>query len=428
VDLKKLLNDLVQKQKALFDTVEKENRVFTKEEKDQFDTLQGQIDGIKAQIAAKEAFGATQAMLNAPDPANSIPANRIDVGAEPLADKPFKNLAEQLFAIKNHAQTGHMDERLLKVQNATGASAGSGQDGGLAIQKDFGGLLMDSAVKDDPLLSLVDSYSISGKSDRIAWQELLETSIATTIWGGIITYWASEGGTATATKPKMAEKELKLEKILGFYYNTLELENDSSFNSQMITKGFQQSIRRTLAAAIYSGDGIGKPIGILNAGGLVSIAKESNQTAATIVWENISKMYHRALGPKSDYVWLVHPDAHEQFDYLKMVIGTGGVPVYLPAAQVGSLDTLRGRPIVDSDQCQALGTKGDIMFINPKDYALIYKGGIDAASSIHVGFLTAENCFRFMFRCNGFPKRNSSLTIKNSSNARSTIISLDTRS
>jgi HK97 family phage major capsid protein len=428
VDLKKMLNDLVKKQKTLFDTAEKENRVFTVEEKTEFDALQGQIDGVKAQIAAKEALDASQGLLDAPaSSADSIPAARIDVGAEPLADKPFKNIAEQLIAIRNHAQTGHADERLLKVQNASGATAGSGSDGGFAIQKDFGGAMMESAVKDDPLLSLIDSYPVSGKADRVVWQELAEDNIGTTVFGGIRVYWAEEGGTATATKPKMREQEIKLQKLMGFYYNTLEHETDSSFNSTIVTRGFTTAIRRELAAAVYNGDGVGKPLGLLQALCLVSAAKESGQTAATVVWENISKMYNRARGSKSKFVWLIHPDVLPQLENMVKVIGTGGVPVYLPSALPDSMDTLRGRRIYESDQCQALGTKGDIMFINPKEYVLIYKGGIETASSIHVGFLTAENCFRFIFRCNGFPKQRSALTLKNSSTTRSSVISLDTR-
>jgi hypothetical protein len=58
---------------------------------------------------------------------------------------------------------------------------------------------------------------------------------------------------------------------------------------------------------------------------------------------------------------------------------------------------------------------------------LILKGGVQADTSMHVQFLTAENAFRFIFRMNGMPKRNKTMTIKNSSNARSSIVTLDAR-
>jgi HK97 family phage major capsid protein len=424
MDPRKILADLVSKQTALLAKAKSENRAFTADEKTQFDAWQVEVENCKATIAAQDQLDETNAQIAKPA-GNAMPV--IVITADHDNEKPFKNLAEQLLDVKVHARTGHASDKLLKVINASGATAGSGEDGGFAIQKDIGNPMMESAVKEDPFLSLVDSYPVSAKADRVSWNALDESSIASTIWGGILTYWASEAGTATATKPKMKEVEVKLQKILGFYYNTLEHEQDSTFNSAVVARGFQDSIRRTLAAAVVAGDGVGKPLGILSAPGIVSCTKESNQTADTIVWENISKMYHRALGVKSDFVWLCHPDLHEQFDFLKLIVGTGGVPVYLPSAMPGTVDTLRGRPVLDSDQCSALGDKGDIFFVNPKDYLLVYKGGVQQDASIHVAFLTAENCFRFMFRCNGIPKRSAALTIKNSSNQRSTIITLDAR-
>ena len=42
-------------------------------------------------------------------------------------------------------------------------------------------------------------------------------------------------------------------------------------------------------------------------------------------------------------------------------------------------------------------------------------------------FLTDQNCFRVVYRCNGAPKVNKPLTIKNSSKARSPFVALADR-
>ena len=144
------------------------------------------------------------------------------------------------------------------------------------------------------------------------------------------------------------------------------------------------------------------------------------------MWENISKMYHRILD-KSKAVWLMHPDCSEQLDFLSFPVGVGGVPVYLPATMQGTIDTLRAKPIYESDNCSALGDLGDINFVDLSQYMLAYKGGIDAATSIHVQFLTAQNCFRFIFRANGMPKKSAALTIKNSAKQRSSFVTLAAR-
>lgn len=197
---------------------------------------------------------------------------------------------------------------------------------------------------------------------------------------------------------------------------------------ELYTRAFTTAIQRELENTIINGVGAGKPLGFLKSSSLVSVAKESGQTAATILWENIVKMSNRALNFNTGkYVWLVHDDVQEQLDFLAFPVGVGGVPVYLPSSSAGTITTLKGKSVLTNDQCAALGTVGDINLVDLSQYMLITKGGVQADTSIHVQFLAAENCFRFIFRANGMPKKNSALTLKNSSNTRSPFVSLATR-
>jgi HK97 family phage major capsid protein len=342
----------------------------------------------------------------------------------------FKNFGEQLAAIKNQTITGIADERLNRIQkefnNATGMNIGTGSDGGFAIQTDFAGMMMESAATSGNILPLVDRYNVSDNADSVRWVDIDETSVATTVYGGVQVYWAGEADTVTAKKPKLSEKELKLHKLMGVAYTTYELDAHSNFSSDLYTRAFEKAIQRELESTIIAGNGVGKPLGFQNGGDIVSVAKESGQTAATVVYENIVKMYNRSIN-KQGSVWVVHPDVQEQLDFMSFPVGVGGVPVYLGASSQGTLATLKGRSVIESDHCAALGTVGDINFMNLEEYMLITKGGTRQDYSIHVQFLAAENCFRFIFFANGMPKRSSTLTIKNSSNARSNCVKLATR-
>jgi HK97 family phage major capsid protein len=301
-------------------------------------------------------------------------------------------------------------------------------EGGFAVQTDFAGMLMQTAATAGNILPLVDKYEISGNSDRVRWVDIDETSIATTVFGGVMVYWAAEAATVTASKPKLTERELALQKLMGVAYATYELEQDSNFVSQLYSKAFTLAIQRELENCVVAGNGVGRPLGLLKGGGLVTVAKEGGQAADTVVWENIVKMYNRGFSAdRSKYAWLMHDDVSEQLDFLSFPIGVGGVPVYLTASQQGSVSSLKGRPIISSDQCSALGDLGDINFVDLSQYFLITKGGVQAATSMHVQFLTAENCFRFIFRANGMPKKSSAVTIKNSAKTRSSFVTLAER-
>jgi HK97 family phage major capsid protein len=353
---------------------------------------------------------------------------------QPQGLKLFKNLAEQLRAVKKFATDGTVDERLSRInkeyQNAAplGANESVGDEGGFVVQTDFAGFMMESAATSGQILPRVDRYEISGSSNRVEWTDIDETSVATTVFGGVQVYWEGEGLGATATQPKLSQKELKLCKLLGFAYATYELEQDSNFISQLYTRAFTLAIQRELEGCVISGTGAGKPLGFLNSGVINTITKETGQEADTIVWNNLSKMFNRAYDKRNPgYVWLAHPDTAEQFDFMQFPVGTGGVPVYLQEAKEGSLATLKGHSIVESDHCSALGDAGDINYVNLKEYMLITKGGVQADTSMHVAFLTAQNCFRFIFRANGMPKKSSLLTIKNSSTQRSSFVTLGAR-
>ena len=419
---KKLLKAKLDAQQALINTALAENRAMNPEEQAQFNTLQEEIKNLEASIAAEE-------VLNAAEKARNTPVNT-PIFATPNTQEPlklFKNFGEQLKAIRDHSKFGKIDARLERINNAaSGMSEGNGADGGFAVQEDFAGMMMETAATSGNILPLLDTYDISAPSNKVEWVEIDETSVSTTVYGGVQVYWAAEAAAVAASKPKLIEKEMKLEKLMGVAYATYEMEADSSFTSELFTRSFTLAIQRELENTVINGIGAGKPLGFLKSPSLVSVSKESGQAAATVVWENIAKMYNRALD-KNKSVWLMHPDVQQELDFMAFPIGVGGVPVYLQASSVGSLASLKGRPIVESDLCAALGTVGDINFADLSQYMLIKKGGVLADTSIHVQFLAAENCFRFIFRANGMPKKNSALTIKNSSNTRSSFVSLATR-
>jgi len=60
-----------------------------------------------------------------------------------------------------------------------------------------------------------------------------------------------------------------------------------------------------------------------------------------------------------------------------------------------------GRPIVELEQCSAIGTTGDILLLDLSQYLLIDKGGIKGDRSIHVRFIYDESVFRFVYRADG---------------------------
>ncbi len=73
--------------------------------------------------------------------------------------------------------------------------------------------------------------------------------------------------------------------------------------------------------------------------------------------------------------------------------------------------SLLGLPVVPIEQCQTLGTKGDIYLADfTNGYAIATKGGLQSDMSIHLRFQFDESMFRFVFRVDSQPILTSPVT------------------
>ena len=163
----------------------------------------------------------------------------------------------------------------------------------------------------------------------------------------------------------------------------------------------------------------------------MTVDEESGQAAGTLLGANVLKMVARTMPRNRDrLVWLMHPDLEEQLPTLAVQSGQAAKFLWNPEGGLGNFDTQRvlNKPVLLEDCCSAQGSKGDVMLVDPFQYILLTKGTAKQDWSIHVEFLTDQNCFRMVFRCNGAPKVNKPLTIKNSTKARSPFVTLAARS
>ena len=351
-------------------------------------------------------------------------------------DRPFKSLGEQLVAVRNFAlSSGQVfDKRLIrlnKAAKATGMSEGVPADGGFLVQTDFTTELMRKTYETGQLSSRADRKQVSANANGATINYVNETARATgSRWGGIVGYWLAEAGTKVASKPEFAQMELKLKKLIGLCYATDELLQDAGMLGAVISDGFAQEFAYLVDDSLMNGTGAGQPLGIMNGGSLVTVAKETGQAADTVVAENIFKMWSRMWGrSRSNAAWFVNQDVEPQLFQLSLPVGTGGQAIYMPPGGLSASPyaTLMGRPVVPVESCATVGNLGDIVLADFSEYIMIEKGGIESATSIHVQFTTDETAFRFVLRVDGQPKWVTALTPANSALTLSPFVALAAR-
>lgn len=318
------------------------------------------------------------------------------------------------------------DPRLFAVAQGAGTQVDSNL--GFAVPQEVAAGIEREMFSVGDLLSRVDARSITGNS--IAYNVFDETSRAdSSRGGGILGYWVDEGEAPTATSMKLARIEMKLRKVGALGYMTDELLEDAQGLGGELERGFADELIFQVENKIYRGNGANAPRGFLNATCLVSVAKETNQAAATINVTNLSKMWARMPArSQKNAVWLVNVDCQPQLDQLALAVGTSALqPRFVNYGPDGILN-IKGRPVIAVEYAETVGTQGDIALVDLKKYRLIRKGGVQQASSMHVRFTTGEQTFRAFYRVDGQPVPRAALTPFKGSATLSPFIVLDTRS
>jgi len=396
---------------GILDKAEAEQRSLTDDEAQKHDGLVAEANRVKADMDRRVAAEGLQEEMRA------FVGTGLKPEAKPLAEKPFRNLGEQLIAVRDFSIGRGLDRRLEAIQkearSATGLNETIPSEGGFLVQTDFTAELLRNTYDNNEIPRRCRRIPISGPSNAFSQNTIDETSRATgSRLGGLQVYHEAEAASMSGlgSKPKFAKLEMKLEKIMGLCYATDENLQDSAQLGAIIGSAFPEEMGFVLSDDIYRGDGAGKALGILSCPALITIAKETGQAADTILTENILKMWKCRQG--RSMVWFYNQELEDQLDTLVLAIGSAGVEMRLfqPPTNGSPYGTIKGAPAIPVEVASGAGDEGDIVLADMSQYLLIDKGGIQTAESVHVEFLTAQTVFRFTYRVNGQPMQKSKVT------------------
>lgn len=405
--------------RALIDAAEGENRDLNEDESVQLKGIKTEIASFDKRIERQEELDEAEAVTAG----DSRPLIQTHDMIEDDDQRGFANAGDYFKAVVAAGLNDPVVDDRLRIGAAPTSynSGNSGADGGFAVPPAFSREIYQHSLGEASIVPLTDNDDVEGNSMTIPTDE-------TTPWGssGVQAYWAREGAQGTQSKGELDQQSLKLEKLFALVPVTDEIIADATFMSSYIPRKSGEAILYKTNDALVNGDGVGKPGGILNAGALVTQAKKTSQTADTIVAENILKMFARCTNP-SRGVWMVNPDAWNQLPLLTI----GDQPMFVaPGAglQGAPGGTLLGRPVMLMEQCQTLGDKGDIYFVDWQGYKTITKaGGVETATSMHLWFDYDMMAFRTTYRIAGRPWLESAITPPNSAITRSPFVTLAAR-
>ena len=334
----------------------------------------------------------------------------------------FESGAQFMAALVSAPHVAEPDPRLERSAAAVGAGEAFPSEGGFLVPSDFAAALWEKVYSTGSILERCSRQPVT-IGNALTIPAIDESSRADgSRFGAVEMVWTDEGGTPSATRPKYRSLNLKPKKLLAISYATNELLEDAPALAVWLERVFAAEAAFVIEDAIINGTGAGRPLGILNAGATIEVAKESGQSAATVVAANFESMMTRLWGPsRRNAVWLVSNAIMQQAEPLSQ---SNGKP--LVDYGVDGMPRIMGRPALNVEYTQPLGDAGDVILADFSQY-LVAEIAPEFVSSIHVRFLFDEGCFRFRFRVDGQPSWSSSLVPKNSSTTESPFITLATR-
>lgn len=449
-DLRSKLLDISNQATGIRARADAEQRALKPEESEEITSLLDAFDALeeeiqqreKLEIRAQRATGnisanppAENPPLNAaPSPPRADanrrtpPAGHIEPSLRDAGKYGFNSLGEFAKCVQRaQVNPANTDARLARMAATTYGNEGAGADGGFAVPPDFRASIMEKVMGELSMIARTDQQTTSSNGFSFPKDE-------TTPWqtsGGVQAYWESEAGTIGQSKPALQTETVKCAKLSALVPVSDELLEDAPSLAGYLRRKVPEKMTYKINDAILRGTGAGQMLGYLNSNALVTVAAESGQTADTVVFDNIVKMYNRMYAPcLANAAWVINQDVNQQLMRMQFP-GTGtAVPVYLPPGSLSAAPygTLIGRPIIVTEAASALGDVGDISFVDLQQYLSVVKtGGIRSDVSIHLYFDQSVTAFRFVLRVGGQPWWSAAITRANSSLTLSAFVALAAR-
>ena len=290
-----------------------------------------------------------------------------------------------------------------------GLAEGTGVDGGFLVPEEYMNELLrvqmeESVVRRSGARVIPMSYNIM-KIPAIN----IASNASGSMFGGVTAYWTGESQTKTPSAPKFKQITLEAKKLIGYVESSDELVDDAIVSmGGLLQELFAQTIAFEEDFAFLTGDGISKPLGVIDAPATIAVARTSATKVQTTDLVNMLARFFRKGGSP---VWIINqsvlPEIYklkdENSNYILLPGSNSNISGALPS-------TIYGIPVIVSEKLPALGTAGDILLADMRYYLIGDRQRLTVDESIHVKFNTDEKSWRFVQRVDGQPWIDSAIT------------------
>ncbi len=321
--------------KAFLDSHRKENGVLSAEDDAAYTKMEQEITDLGKEIERLERQEALDAELNRPvnKPLTAKPGGRADMDGEEKTGRASDDYR------KNFWNAMRSKVPMPAVTNAL--QIGTDSEGGYLVPDEYERTLVEALEEENVFRQMAKVIQTSSGDRKIPVVASKGTAS-----------WIDEEGVFPESDDSFGQVSIGAYKLGTMIKVSEELLNDSVFDLQSyISREFARRIGAKEEEAFFTGDGKGKPLGVLAATG----GAETGVTAASATAVTADEMIDLFYSLKSPYrkksVWVLNDSTIKSIRKLK---DTNGQYLWQPSLAAGTPDTILGRPVKTSAYMPAI--------------------------------------------------------------------------
>ena len=322
--------------KAFLDSHRKENGVLSAEDDAAYTKMEQEITDLGKEIARLERQEALDAELNRPvnKPLTGKPGGRAD--ADDGEDKTGRASDDYR---KNFWNAMRSKAPMPAVTNAL--QVGTDSEGGYLVPDEYERTLVEALEEENIFRQMAKVIKTSSGDRKIPVVASKGTAS-----------WIDEEGAFPESDDSFGQVSIGAYKLGTMIKVSEELLNDSVFDLQSyISREFARRIGAKEEEAFFTGDGKGKPLGVLAAtGGAETGVTAASATAVTA--DELMDLYYSLKSPyRKKAVWVLNDSTIKAIRKLK---DNNGQYLWQPSLTAGAPDMILGRPIKTSAYMPAI--------------------------------------------------------------------------
>lgn len=273
---------------------------------------------------------------------------------------------------------GYTDRMAREYAGKVGTSGTAAYAGNLVPSQDLQAMLLQLAPEPTSILGM--ATVVPCPYGTLTWPRLQQTD--SNEYGGVSISWISEGASKTESDPTFQQITITTHELAAYTEVSHTLLRRSILDlEQILSTLYRDALQSAMETAFLSGTGTGQPTGVVNEAGIRTVNRAG---AGAVAYADLVNLKH-ALQPyhRANAKFMLHDGVEGA---LELLTDTQNRPLFNSDVSNGPYTRLVGYPYIVTERQPTLGSDGDVIFGDWRQYIVPMEQEVVVKRSSHYKF------------------------------------------